>query len=623
MLRSFLAVKSAMPTAIGLMVVISLIWATAGPVSTESTPCGSRILAESYNASLHVNVSNDVERPVSAAEVHIVGNVSTWLTDEEGIVLISGILADSEGTEYTVYAECDGYLSSSPVVLTLTPHNTTFANLTVRGGGIYGTVSADGAALSGANVSIEELDLNTSTGVDGTYALEGIRSGTYSVRADAPYYEPVLRQVTVTVGDYVPLHFSLESLMGAISGTILHIDTEEPLENANIAVVIEDYTIVYNSDANGSYSVPNVPPGTYAITVSLTGFNTTVIENIVVASGVTTEGVDVLLAEKLPSISGTILHIDTEEPLEGANVSIAVGDYTITVKSDVNGSYRLWDIPPGIYSITASLIGFNTTMVEDVAVFSGVTTENVNILLRERPTTLSGVVKAGAVLLVGANVSIVGTGLYGISSIDGEYLISSIPAGAYTVMASLQGYNNATIVNVRIDRGTEVRLNINLTGKLGGALYGIVIDASTGNSLSGVRVTLVPQRETITNINGEFQFTGLQPGDYTIMFTLDGYRPMEMGDISISPENLTELGFVSLDPIRESFGGFIFGFDLAHSMMILALFLTIVILALAVVLRIRSFEAPDRAPAVYDELELEEEEAAEAAAEDDEAIYEG
>jgi uncharacterized membrane protein YvbJ len=45
---------------------------------------------------------------------------------------------------------------------------------------------------------------------------------------------------------------------------------------------------------------------------------------------------------------------------------------------------------------------------------------------------------------------------------------------------------------------------------------------------------------------------------------------------------------------------------MAHSMMILALFLTIVILAMAVYLRIRSFQAPETAPAVYDQAEEEE-----------------
>ena len=610
---------SLMPGVACFLTLTLLIVSATGQVTTDDDGVRSRILFQSYTASIQVNVSDDGGRPAVGALIHIVGNESYWYTDDEGMVLIQGLLADSNETEYTIYAECEGFLSSPPAVLTLTPNNTTYADLIVRGGGIYGTVLAGGLPLVQANVSIESLGLNTSTGVDGTYTFEGIKSGTYLVVANATYYEPVSKQVTVPVGDYVPLHFSLESLTGSISGTVLHAETEEPLKNASVAVTIGNYTIVYYSGADGTYTVPNIPPGTYSITVSLTGFNTTVVENILVVSGATTDGVDVLLSEKLPSISGRIVHSGTEEPLEGANVSIAIEDYTITVKSNASGSYRFWDIPPGTYSITVMLAGFNTTVLDDVEVVSGATTENIDILLSEKPTILSGVVKSGSVLLVGANVSLAGTILYGVSSIDGEYEISGIPVGTYTVVASLQGYDNATILNVQIDRGMEVRLNINLTGKLGGTLYGIVVDESTGDSLSGVRVTLLPLRETITNINGEFQFTGLGSGEYTLLFMLEGYGPIEMGDITVSSENRTDLGLITLHPVRESFGGFIFGFDLAHSMMILALFLTIVILALAVVLRIRSFEAPDKAPAVYDELETEEEEHVDKAAEEEDS----
>ncbi|HUS56961.1 MAG TPA: carboxypeptidase-like regulatory domain-containing protein, partial [Thermoplasmata archaeon] len=127
--------------------------------------------------------------------------------------------------------------------------------------------------------------------------------------------------------------------------------------------------------------------------------------------------------------------------------------------------------------------------------------------------------------------------------------------------------------------------------------------------LSGVLVTIVgTQRSTLTNINGEFTFTGLTSGNYTVLFVHDGFKPMEIGPVVITQESTEGLDNVLLEPVSEEFGGFIFGFDLAHSMMILALFLTIVILALAVVLRIRTFETPENAPAIFDDEDLEEEE---------------
>jgi hypothetical protein len=498
-----------------IAMVLPTCFAPDGPPSEQ----GAGICDVQYTAIIWANVTSNINRTIASATVHLVGN-GTWATNESGVAEISGLLADTNGTDYILWAEMDGYVSSSPVMVTVTPFNTTYVNLTVRGGVIIGTVSEGGAAISQADVGIPELSMNTSTDIDGSYYLEGIKSGTYTVIATAQNHEPLAKIATVPVGGTVALYFSLSSLMGGVSGSVLHSETQEPLERANVSVV--------------------------------------------------------------------------------------VGVLTITVSTDMNGSYYLPNLPAGVYSLTASLEGFNSSSVSGIVVESGVTTEDVDLLLDERTTRLWGVVKAGTVLLVGANVSIAGTDYYGETSVDGEYEIVGVPAGVYVVTAALQGYNNMTATQVEIKRGLEVQLNFNLTG-LPGALYGIVIDGETGEDLAGVKVVVLPQRETITNINGEFEFTGLMAGEYIVRFTLDGYQPIEIGSVVITLEETTQLPTIHLEPTRESFGGFVFGFDLPHSMMILALFLTIVILAFAVVLRIRTFEAPDKAPAVYDELDDEEE----------------
>jgi hypothetical protein len=480
----------------------------------RTTPC-----ATYYTGAIWANVTSDINRSIPSATVYILSNETWWTTNSSGSVLIAGLLADTNGTEYTLWADAAGYHPSPLIDVVVTPGNTTYLNLTVGGGVIIGTVTEGGDPIARANVSITELAMNTSTGEDGSYRLDGIKAGTYTVNASAPNHEPSLKIVTVPVGGTVALYFSLPALTGGISGAVLHTETLEPLEKVNVSVV--------------------------------------------------------------------------------------VGILTITVSSGLDGTYTLPSLPAGTYSLTASLEGFNASIVTDVVVESGAITEEVDILLEEKITRLWGIVKAGTVLLVGANVSIAGTDYYGESSIEGAYEIVGLPAGVYTVTASLQGYNNVTVLEVEIRRGFELQLNFNLTG-LPGALYGVVVDAVTGNHLAGVTVVVLPLREAITNTNGEFQFTGLPADEYIVRFTLEGYQPKEIGPVETTLDETTELGHVELEPIRESFGGFIFGFDLAHSMMILALFLTIVILAFAVVLRIRTFEAPDNAPAVYDELDEEE-----------------
>ncbi len=496
-----------------------------GPTATVS--------AADYTGTIEVNVTDNVGRNVTDAKVTLENNdtYTSWPADEYGRLTITGLLADSNGTEYNLSAQCEGYETLAYVSIIVTPSNTTWVNLTVRGGLIYGTVTENWEPVGGANISLDDFDLNATSGSDGSYTIDGLKSGAYSVTATAVDHDPLSRIVTLQIGGFARLDFALASLTGSISGTVLHATSLEPIEDANVSVRIE-----------------GPPP------------------------------------------------------------------VTITVTTEVDGSYYVPNLPAGTYSVAVSLEGFNTSTLEGVEVVSGADTTDVDILLEEKPTVLLGTVRSGAVLLVGANVSVWGTEYYGLSSIEGKYEIEGIPAGTYTVEASLQGYLNVTVFGVEIATGSELQLNFNLTG-LPGALYGIVVDAVTGDELAGVTVVVLPQRETITNTNGEFQFTGLPAGEYIVRFTLEGYQPKEIGPIATTLDETTEMGSIDLEPTRGSFGGFIFGFDLAHSMMILALFLTIIILAFAVVLRIRTFEAPDKAPAIYDELDEED---AEEAQEEDE-----
>ena len=66
-----------------------------------------------------------------------------------------------------------------------------------------------------------------------------------------------------------------------------------------------------------------------------------------------------------------------------------------------------------------------------------------------------------------------------------------------------------------------------------GAMQGTVVDASTGNGVSGATVTLIPG-DTVTGANsamstrsvgGDFRFAAIIPGRYTLEVTARGYRP--------------------------------------------------------------------------------------------------
>jgi hypothetical protein len=64
--------------------------------------------------------------------------------------------------------------------------------------------------------------------------------------------------------------------------------------------------------------------------------------------------------------------------------------------------------------------------------------------------------------LIGANLIVVGTSLGAASDVNGEYLITNLAAGQYSVKASYIGYNDVTVSNVLVTSGLTTRLNFEL-----------------------------------------------------------------------------------------------------------------------------------------------------------------
>jgi len=84
-------------------------------------------------------------------------------------------------------------------------------------------------------------------------------------------------------------------------------------------------------------------------------------------------GMNVLLqAGTTGKIAGVVTYRETGEPLAGVNVIIE--GQNLGAASDEDGSYYILNIPPGVYTIKAIYIGYNTQVVEEVRVQVDLTT---------------------------------------------------------------------------------------------------------------------------------------------------------------------------------------------------------------------------------------------------------
>ncbi|MBN1782554.1 TonB-dependent receptor [bacterium] len=65
-------------------------------------------------------------------------------------------------------------------------------------------------------------------------------------------------------------------------------------------------------------------------------------------------------------IAGTVTDKETGEPLPGANV--VVSGTSLGAAADINGQYTILQIPPGVYDVSVSVIGYARTTIQDVRV---------------------------------------------------------------------------------------------------------------------------------------------------------------------------------------------------------------------------------------------------------------
>jgi outer membrane receptor protein involved in Fe transport len=89
---------------------------------------------------------------------------------------------------------------------------------------------------------------------------------------------------------------------------------------------------------------------------------------------------------------GNVKDEATNEPVPFANV--IVDGTTLGAASDIEGNFVILNIPPGVYSVTASYVGYQKVTTTDVRINVGFTT-NLNFMLPSGEVSLSAIVVQG------------------------------------------------------------------------------------------------------------------------------------------------------------------------------------------------------------------------------------
>ncbi|HUT24382.1 MAG TPA: carboxypeptidase-like regulatory domain-containing protein [Sumerlaeia bacterium] len=386
------------------------------------------------------------------------------------------------------------------------------------------------ATASGSEPTSEPPNISfVVTDENGEYAIPSLPPLTYHLEVRADGYCPQHRRVEVESGQTSTANFALQPCVppepGAIQGTVVAGDSEEPIAGAhvyyfrlaNARIETDERSPGFSyantvppvecpfveTNENGYYLIEDLEPGCYALVVKAAGYFPQS-RNVRVLSGQVTTADFALspLGSEVGAIFGKVIDARTTEPLADAQV---------------------WVVPYGAITIQNA--------IPQVVLGQAVTDEN------------------------------------------GEYEIVDLPVGPVIVFAAREGYRTAhRWALVEADQSTQVDFALQpVFAPETGHLVGTVRDAQNERPIPRAMVILAPRdnlafalsrrldllRHTLTDSNGQYAFRHVPVGPYRVLVKKTAYRPAAQS-VAIEAGQVSELNFLLQrcgPPLFGSLGG--------------------------------------------------------------------
>jgi Bacterial Ig domain/Lysyl oxidase len=208
----------------------------------------------------------------------------------------------------------------------------------------------------------------------------------------------------------------------------------------------------------------------------------------------------------------------------GAKVQLS-GAASAFATADANGNYSFAGLGNGTYTVTPSKIGFNFSPTSQQVTISGLDQTVPTFTATAQTWTISGTItptSSGA----GSNVTL-SQGSTTITTVtagaNGTYSFSGLANGTYAVTPSKTGYTFSPTAQTVTVNGTNAS-NINFTATAV-QTYSISGNISPGSAGAGSLLSLsgTPSTTTIADVLGNYTFSGLGNGTYTVTPSKTGY----------------------------------------------------------------------------------------------------
>lgn len=424
---------------------------------------------------------------------------------------------------YTVTPTLGGYsFAAASLPATMAGADVALADFvaTQRTFGLTVTITSSGSPLQDVVVTIPGFTGTQPLPTDaaGTTTAAGFVAGSYFVVPSLAGYAftPTQQMVTFPTAPDPPGDATVTftaSTISSISGTVSDSGNGLGIEGALVTAAPGGETATTRED--GTYALPFMPADTHTLTVTKDEY--TFSAPLVVTVPASAVNQDFTGSRNQYTVSGTVT---TSGGAGLAGVVVTAGGRTATTNGA--GAYTVTGLYKGTYTAVATLAPY-TMAPASRSVTVGPNATGANFVADAATATsfsIAGRITQGGLPLPGVLVD--AGGVQALTDSSGEYLLSGLPAGDYTVTPSLtdRAFTPASAAVTLGPSSGNTNFTATSTAAVTYAISGVV---TVGTSpLAGVAVSVGSSSAT-TDTNGFYRISGLAPGTYAVTPALANY----------------------------------------------------------------------------------------------------
>ena len=391
-----------------------------------------------------------------------------------------------------------------------------------------------GLGLEGVRISVQDDSaLFAISDADGHYAFPSVPEGLHTLKISCEIctgykFSPEDRQIDLSADtdnvNYLAMPGDTQTF--TIQGTVTSPGTGN-LEGVNVTYGPGLWVM---TGVDGSYTIPNLPPGAYTLSAARTGYLFFPSEYTIASLSADLTGCDFngydAVGAPLFSIAGRVTEVGVG--LGGVRITYGL-DQSVSTQED--GTYQITNLPANTYTLTPDKPEY-TFLADHRDVIINESTTGIDFTAIRNVYSIRGKVALGGAGLSGVKIDYSGTSTdFVYTGSDGTYIIPDLPNGTYTLTPSLAEYtfSVAQDVNVGPDQtGIDFTATRNLY-----SIRGKVTQDGTG--LSGVMISYTGDGtgEVATGPDGTYMISNLLNGTYTLTPSLVEYAFSTAQEVSV------------------------------------------------------------------------------------------